>query len=87
MQEKPPFSSYLDFFSLTYGRATPSHTHPAYFDFAFRHAPGDDPNQVFMGQSDSGQTCSTCINTYLHCCLTHRKMNEHPCSNQEIHVL
>ena len=44
MQEKPPFSSYFDFISLTYGRGTPPPPPPiptpAYFDFALRHAPG-----------------------------------------------
>ena len=40
MQEKPPFSSYFDFFSLLIGGGHPLPYHPpAYFDFALRHAP------------------------------------------------
>ena len=42
MQEKPPFSSYSDFFSLTYGGGGGHplpYPPPAYFDFALRHAP------------------------------------------------
>ena len=38
MQEKPPFSSYFDFFPNVWEGAT--YPPPAYFDFALRHAPG-----------------------------------------------
>ena len=46
MQEKPPFSSYFDFFSLTYGRGT---LPPPYFDFALRHAPESPGLQITGG--------------------------------------
>ena len=39
MQEKPPFSSSLDFFSNVYKGDTPSHTHPLRSWIALRHAP------------------------------------------------
>ena len=42
MQEKPPFSSYFDFFfpNVWEGDTPLPHPPPAYFDFALRHAPG-----------------------------------------------
>ena len=43
MQEKPPFSSYFDFFPNVWEGDTPlPYPPPAYFDFALRHAPASD---------------------------------------------
>ena len=38
MREKPPFSSYFDFFPYVWEGDLPYPPH-AYFDFALRHAP------------------------------------------------
>ena len=46
MQEKPPFSSYFDFFPNVWeGDILP----PPYFDFALRHAPESPGLQITGG--------------------------------------